>query len=145
MVLSFLKANLVIGLYHYCGLQSKRPQVITYPSQNVPELVKNVPKNRSKRPHGKNVGQNVPKMIFLILYFMYFRHNLGCLNETSLDKVFLSRFHSVFFFSKIALRMQFSDKSSIHDPSNITLLYPLVFDGLLCGNYQTIAMILSLR
>ena len=49
---------------------------------------------------------------------MNFRHNLGCLNETVLDKVFLSRFHSVISV-KIALRMQFSDNPSTHDPSNI--------------------------
>ena len=77
------------------GLQSKRPQVKTSPSQNVPELVKTSPKNGQNVPMVKNVGQNVPKMIFLILYFMYFRHDLGCLNETVLEKMFLSRFHSV--------------------------------------------------
>ena len=70
------------------GLQSKRPQVKTPPCQNVPELVKTSPKIGQNVPMVKNVGQNVPKMIFLILCFMYFSKNLGCLNETVLDKVF---------------------------------------------------------
>ena len=77
------------------GLQSKRPQVKTSPSQNVPELVKTSPKIGQNVPMVKNVGQNVPKKIFLILCFMYFSKNLGCLNKTVSDKVFLSRFHSV--------------------------------------------------
>ena len=51
------------------GLQSKRPQVKTSPSQNVPELVKTSTKIGQNVPMVKNVGQNVPKMIF-ILYFM---------------------------------------------------------------------------
>ena len=76
----------------YVGLQSKRPQVKTSSSQNVPELVKTSPKIGQNVPMVKNVGQNVPKRIFLILYFMYLRHNL---NESVLDKVFLSRFPSV--------------------------------------------------
>ena len=53
------------------GLQSKRPQVKTSPSQNVPELVKASPKIGQNVPMVKNVGQNVPKMIFN-LYFMLF-------------------------------------------------------------------------
>ena len=36
----------------------------------------------------KNVGQNVPKNEFLFYILWIFRHNLGCLNETVLDKVF---------------------------------------------------------
>ena len=51
------------------GLQSKRPQVKTSPSQNVPELVKTSPKIGQNVPMVKNVGQNVPKIIFII-YFM---------------------------------------------------------------------------
>ena len=47
-------------------LQSKRPQVKTPHSQNVPELVKTSPKNGQNVPMVKNVGQNVPKMIFSI-------------------------------------------------------------------------------
>ena len=70
--------------------KSKRPLVKTSPSQNVPELVKTSPKIGQNVPMVKNVGQNVLKMNFLILYFMYFRHNLGCLNETVFDKVFYS-------------------------------------------------------
>ena len=46
------------------GLQSKRPQVKTSPSQNVPKLVKTSPKIGQNVPMVKNVGQNVPKMIF---------------------------------------------------------------------------------
>ena len=46
------------------GLQSKRPQVKTSPSQNVPKLVKTSPKIGQNVPMGKNVGQNVPKIIF---------------------------------------------------------------------------------
>ena len=38
------------------GLQSKRPQVKTLPSQNVPEIVKTSPKN----------GQNVPMVKILV-------------------------------------------------------------------------------
>ena len=53
------------------GLQSKRPQVKTSPSQNVPELVKTSPKIGQNVPMVKIVGQNVPKMIFII-YFKYF-------------------------------------------------------------------------
>ena len=49
------------------GLQSKRPQVKTSPSQNVPLLVKTSPKVGQNVPMVKNVGQNVPKMIFYIL------------------------------------------------------------------------------
>ena len=48
----------------YIGLQSKRPQVKTFPSQNVPELVKMSPKNCQNVPMVNNVGQNVPKMNF---------------------------------------------------------------------------------
>ena len=46
------------------GLQSKRPQVKTSPSQIVPELVKTSPKIGQNVPMVKNVGQNVPKIIF---------------------------------------------------------------------------------
>ena len=55
----------------YLGLQSKRPQVKTSPSRNVPELVKTSPKIGQNVPMLKNVGQNVPKW-FIILYFMIF-------------------------------------------------------------------------
>ena len=55
----------------FVGLQSKRPQVKTSPSQNVPKLVKTSPKVGQNVPMVKNVGQNVPKMIF-ILYFTQF-------------------------------------------------------------------------
>ena len=48
------------------GLQSKRPQVKTSPSQNVPELVKTSPKIGQNVPMVKKVGQNVPKIIFII-------------------------------------------------------------------------------
>ena len=53
------------------GLQSKRPQVKTSPSQNVPELVRTSPKIGQNVPMVKIVGQNVPKMIFII-FFKYF-------------------------------------------------------------------------
>ena len=46
------------------GLQSKRPQVKTSPSQNVPKLVKTSPKIGQNVPMVKNVGQNVPNIIF---------------------------------------------------------------------------------
>ena len=46
------------------GLQSKRPQVKTSPSQNVPKLVKTSQKIGQNVPMVKNAGQNVPKMIF---------------------------------------------------------------------------------
>ena len=46
------------------GLQSKRPQVKTSPSQNVPILVKTSPKIGQNVPMLKHVGQNVPKMNF---------------------------------------------------------------------------------
>ena len=64
------------------------------PEQNVPEMVKTSPKIGQNVPMVKNVGQNVPKMIFYSIFFN-FRHNLGCLNGTVLNKVFLSRLHSV--------------------------------------------------
>ena len=72
------------GLVVY-GLQSKRPQVKTSPSQNVPELVKTSPKIGQNVPMVKNVGQNVPKMIFYSIISCNFRQNLGCLNKTVLD------------------------------------------------------------
>ena len=53
------------------GLQSKRPQVKTSPSQNVPELVKTSPKIGQNVPMVKNVGQNVPKMIFYSIFFVF--------------------------------------------------------------------------
>ena len=87
--------KLYLFIYQTVGLQSKRPQVKTSPSQNVPELVKTSPKIGQNVPMVKNVGQNVPIMIFSFYILCNFRHNLGCLNETVLDKVFLSRFHSV--------------------------------------------------
>ena len=44
---------------HGChGLQSKRPQVKTSPSQNVPELVKTSQKIGQIVPMVENVGQN---------------------------------------------------------------------------------------
>ena len=55
------------------GLQSKRPQVKTSPSQNVPELVKTSPKIGQNVPMVKNVGQNVPKMIVYSIFY----ENLG--------------------------------------------------------------------
>ena len=68
-------------------------------SQNVPKskrpLVKTSPKIGQNIPMLKIVGQNVPKMIFYSIFYLEFRHNLGCLNKTGFDKVFLSRFHSV--------------------------------------------------
>ena len=67
----------------------------TSPSQNVPELVKTSPKIGQNVPMVKNVGQNVPKMIFLLYILCNFRHNMSCLNETVSDEVFESRFHSV--------------------------------------------------
>ena len=51
------------------GLQSKRPQVKTPPSQNVTELVKTSPKNWSKRPHGKKCWSKRPQNDFFILFF----------------------------------------------------------------------------
>ena len=50
------------------GLQSKRPQVKTSPSQNVPELAKTSPKTGQNVPMVLNVGQNVPKMIFYSIF-----------------------------------------------------------------------------
>ena len=50
------------------GLQSKRPQVKTSPSQNVPKLVKTSPKIGQNVPMVKNVGQNVPKMNFYSIF-----------------------------------------------------------------------------
>ena len=69
-------------------------------SQNVPKskrprIGQNVPKNWSKRPHGKKCWSKCPQNDFLFYILCIFWHNLGCLNETILDKVFLSRFHSV--------------------------------------------------
>ena len=84
-----MKRDMISASTKFSGITVK-----TSPCQNVPELVKTCPKVGQNVPMVKHVGQNVPKMIFLI-YFMYFRHNLGCLNETVLDIVFLSRFHSV--------------------------------------------------
>ena len=52
-------------------LQSKRPQVKTPHSQNVPELVKTSRKKGQNVPVVKNVGQNVPKMIFSISTYIY--------------------------------------------------------------------------
>ena len=52
------------------GLQSKRPQVKTSPSQNVPELVKTSPKIGQNVPMVKNVGQNVPKMNFYYIFYV---------------------------------------------------------------------------
>ena len=74
-------------------------------SQNVPKskrpLVKTSP-NWSKRPQklvktspwSKMLVKTSPKL-FLLYILCNFRHDLGCLNETVLDKVFLSRFYSV--------------------------------------------------
>ena len=59
------------------GLQSKRPQVKTSPSQNVPELVKTSPKIGQNVPMVKNVGQNVPKMIFYSIFY----ENLGIIRD----------------------------------------------------------------
>ena len=99
-----MSAKIMLRWGRLAGLQSKRPQVKTSPSQNVPELVKTSPKISQNVPMVKHVGQNVPKMLF-ILYFGNFRHNLGCLNETVLDKVFvfLSRFHSVISVNAVFL------------------------------------------
>ena len=55
--------------YIFYGLQSKRPQVKTSPSQNVPELVKTSPKIGQNVPMVKNVGQNVPKMIHYSIFY----------------------------------------------------------------------------
>ena len=85
----------------FAGLQSKRPQVKTSPSQNVP-------KNWSKRPHGIKCWSKRPQNNFLLYILCIFRHVLGCLNETVLDKVFLSRFHSV-----ISVKKLFSNNPSI--------------------------------
>ena len=51
------------------GLQSKCPQVKMSPNQNVPELVKTSPKISQNVPMVKNVGQNVPKMIFYSIFY----------------------------------------------------------------------------
>ena len=50
-------------------LQSKRPQVKTSPSQNVPELVKTSPKIGHNVPMVKYVGQNVIKMNFYSMFY----------------------------------------------------------------------------
>ena len=90
-VLPSLKGQGLHRVKHFIGLQSKRPQVKTSPSQNVPELVKTSPKIGQNVPMVKNVGQNVPKMIFFKLYILcYFRHNLVCLDETVLDRMFFN-------------------------------------------------------
>ena len=52
------------------GLQSKRPQVKTSPSQNVPVLVKTSPKIGQNVPMVKNACQNVPKMIFYSIFYV---------------------------------------------------------------------------
>ena len=54
--------------YDKWGLQSKRPQVKTSSSQNVPELVKTSPKIGQNVPMLKMVGQNVPIMIFYSIF-----------------------------------------------------------------------------
>ena len=59
----------VVGESRWRGLQSKRPQVKTSPSQNVPELVKTSPKIGQNVPMIKNVGQNVPKMNFYYVFY----------------------------------------------------------------------------
>ena len=56
-------------IWSYRGLQSKRPQVKTSPSQNVPKLVKTSPKIGQNVPMVKNVGQNVPKMNFYSIFY----------------------------------------------------------------------------
>ena len=58
--------------FRFSGLQSKRPQVKTSPSQNVPELVKTSPKIGQNVPMVKNVGQNVPKMIYYSIFYEIF-------------------------------------------------------------------------
>ena len=69
---------------------------------------------------------------------------MGCLNETVLDEVLLSRFHSV--ISVIAFRMHFF-RQSFYTQSfeHYTIIYSLSFDDFICGNYQTIAMIVSVE
>ena len=46
-----------------------RITVKTSPGQSVPELVKTYPKIGQNVPMVKNVGQNVPKMIFYCLFY----------------------------------------------------------------------------
>ena len=58
-------------------IQSKRPLVKTSPNWS-----KRPPKTGKNVRMVKNVGQNVPKMIFILCNF---RHNLDCFNESVLD------------------------------------------------------------
>ena len=73
--INYLDMDLLLGYSEnenipgWRGLQSKRPQVKTSPSQNVPELVKTSPKIGQNVPMVKNVGQNVPKMIYNSIFY----------------------------------------------------------------------------
>ena len=89
-----------------------------------------------KVPMVKKVGQNVPKLI-LILYFMKFRHNLGYLNEIVLECVFILIY---LLFQKNRFKNEVFPTVFLKN-----YIYLLVFDDLLCGNNQTIAMIVSLE
>ena len=81
------------------GCQSKSHRWITVKTSPYwskrPQIGQNDPKNWSKRPRSEKYWSKRPKNDFLFYILCNFWHNLGCLNETVLDKVFLSRFHSI--------------------------------------------------
>ena len=58
------------------------------PKSKRPRIGQNVPKNWSKRPHGIKCWSKRPQNCFLLYILCNFRHDLGCSNETVLDKVF---------------------------------------------------------
>ena len=82
------------GNYHLIFVKSYFYNLCTIPrhfrcySQNVPKSKRPIvktslnsskrPKKWSKRPHGKNVGQNVPKMIFFHIYIYLHIWCTGC-------------------------------------------------------------------
>ena len=80
-------------LCHYKSITKLWITVKTSPSQNVPKskrprIGQNVPKNWSKRPNGIKCWSKRPQNCFLLYILCNFRHDLGCSNETVLDKVF---------------------------------------------------------
>ena len=120
--------------------KSKRPLVKTSPNWSKrPQIGQNV-------PMVKNVGQNVPKMIFYYIFYEILDIIWDGWMKLFKIKLFLFFIQIPFcYFSKIASRMQFF-RQPFYTRSfkYYIILYSLAFDDLLCGNYQTIALLVNL-
>ena len=105
------------------GLQSKRPQVKTSPSQNVPELVKTSPKLVKMSPWYKMLAK-----IFYYIFYVIFGIICDVWKKTVLDKAFYPDSILLLQF----FRQSFYTQSFIH----YIFIYSLAFDDLIIRQSQ---------